>query len=367
MTNGPFISYAQNGEDVVLHRALRSIERGRYIDVGANDPTIDSVTRWFYEAGWRGITVEPVHEYADRQRSERPEDFLVEAAVTERSGERVTLLDVPGTGLSTLDEAIGRQHRSAGYPVRAITAATIRLDDALRHAGWSASDDIHFMCVDVEGGEAAVLASIDLAQWRPWIIVAEATRPQTDEPSYEQWEPALVGAGYRFAMFDGLSRFYVADERWAELHRSLAAPANPLDDFVPYRMLQLQDELAELHRLLAAERSVAAELRAEQADLNDRVTRAELAHAAGAQRSADFASRERQAIRSALAWRTRAVEAWAARAADSAVSVDADELAFLRRQTHMLTTEMTAIRQTVSWRLTKPLRVVRLLGRRGST
>ncbi|HZF37393.1 MAG TPA: FkbM family methyltransferase, partial [Blastocatellia bacterium] len=44
-----FISYAQNFEDVMLWRALKHIDRGFYIDVGANDPDLDSVTKAFYE------------------------------------------------------------------------------------------------------------------------------------------------------------------------------------------------------------------------------------------------------------------------------------------------------------------------------
>ena len=34
----PFISFAQNLEDVVLHRALSEITHGFYVDVGANSP-----------------------------------------------------------------------------------------------------------------------------------------------------------------------------------------------------------------------------------------------------------------------------------------------------------------------------------------
>ena len=34
----PFISYAQNYEDVILWRALRDVEHGFYVDVGAADP-----------------------------------------------------------------------------------------------------------------------------------------------------------------------------------------------------------------------------------------------------------------------------------------------------------------------------------------
>ncbi len=42
-----FVSFAQNREDVVLHRALEGVTRGRYIDVGANDPAHESVTKAF--------------------------------------------------------------------------------------------------------------------------------------------------------------------------------------------------------------------------------------------------------------------------------------------------------------------------------
>jgi len=47
-----FVSYAQNFEDVLLWRALHDVEHGRYLDVGAHDPVIDSVSLAFYEAGW---------------------------------------------------------------------------------------------------------------------------------------------------------------------------------------------------------------------------------------------------------------------------------------------------------------------------
>ena len=53
-----FISYAQNFEDVMLWRALKHINNGFYIDIGANDPVVDSVSLAFYENGWRGVHVE---------------------------------------------------------------------------------------------------------------------------------------------------------------------------------------------------------------------------------------------------------------------------------------------------------------------
>jgi hypothetical protein len=56
----PFISYAQNYEDVMLLRAFKDVAHGFFIDVGANDPIGDSVTCAFYQRGWVGINIEPL-------------------------------------------------------------------------------------------------------------------------------------------------------------------------------------------------------------------------------------------------------------------------------------------------------------------
>ena len=60
-----FISYAQNFEDVLLNRVFRDRLDGSYIDIGALHPTIDSVTKAFYDRGWSGINIEPIKAYHD--------------------------------------------------------------------------------------------------------------------------------------------------------------------------------------------------------------------------------------------------------------------------------------------------------------
>ena len=55
----PINSYAQNFEDVMLFRALGHVKKGFYLDIGAGEPEIDSVTKLFYSLGWTGVNVEP--------------------------------------------------------------------------------------------------------------------------------------------------------------------------------------------------------------------------------------------------------------------------------------------------------------------
>lgn len=312
MTAEPFVSYAQNGEDVVLWRALHTIASGTYVEVGANHPTDFSVSRAFYDRGWSGVCVEPVAGFAHLLREARPRDVVVEAAVVDSDESTVTLHVIDDTGLSTVVQSVGREHGSAGWPVRDVVVPALRLDQILAE---HVTGDIHFLLVDVEGAEEQVLRSVDLEKWRPWVIVVEATAPMSNHPTHSSWEPRLLDAGYDFCLFDGLSRFYVAQEHRDELARSLAYPACVLDAYVPRRTFELQQQLR------------ARDLERDQ--LNAEIVR----------------------------WRGQVLERWAQATATAlsmpgAGGVSTHEAARLRA-------ELEQVHRTLSWRVTKPLRTVR--------
>ena len=75
------ISYAQNFEDVVLNRVFHAVQQGRYIDIGAYDPVVDSVTKHFYDRGWSGVNVEPVTRFHEKFVATRPRDWNINSAV----------------------------------------------------------------------------------------------------------------------------------------------------------------------------------------------------------------------------------------------------------------------------------------------
>jgi FkbM family methyltransferase len=149
-----FVSYAQNFEDVLLWRALQGVEGGFYIDVGAGHPDNDSVTRAFYDRGWRGINVEPTAEFTRRLAAARPRDVNLQLALGEHPG-RAVLFAVDGTGLSTMEPAAVEAIRKAGMEVRTTEVDVDTLASLCRN---HAPATIHFLKVDVEGAERAVLA-----------------------------------------------------------------------------------------------------------------------------------------------------------------------------------------------------------------
>jgi len=83
-----FVSYAQNFEDVMLWRALRQVAHGFYIDVGAGHPDESSVTRAFYDRGWRGLNIEPSEHYFQRLAAARPLDTNLQLALGRRRARR---------------------------------------------------------------------------------------------------------------------------------------------------------------------------------------------------------------------------------------------------------------------------------------
>ncbi|TDB80986.1 FkbM family methyltransferase [Actinomadura sp. KC216] len=135
-----------------------------------------------------------------------------------------------GGGLSTLRRDVLEMHLADGWRHEELRVEVVTLETVL---GSYANPGFDLLKVDVEGAEAAVLRSADLRAWRPRAIVVEATVPLTARPSHQKWEPHVLEAGYRLALFDGLNRFYARNDE-PKLHERLAVPANVLDNYIPY-------------------------------------------------------------------------------------------------------------------------------------
>ncbi|UJS24350.1 FkbM family methyltransferase [Thiothrix winogradskyi] len=241
-----FVSYAQNYEDVMLWRAFHAVDKGFFIDVGANAPVADSVTYLFYERGWRGINIEPVAQWFAMLAESRVADINLNVAISD-TADSLILYDVPDTGLATADPEIAERHRQEGFKLSECSVPAVTLDAVCKQY---APNTIHFLKIDVEGVETAVIRSIDLERYRPQIILVEATLPNSTEVRYAEWEMLITGKRYDFVYFDGLNRFYVAQEV-GHLREVFIAPPNVLDDFMPYREVILRDMIAHLQERLA--------------------------------------------------------------------------------------------------------------------
>jgi len=254
-SDGRRISYAQNGEDIVLLRCFEGQESGVWVDVGANHPVNDSVTKNFSDLGWTGINIEPVQSFFEELVAQRPADTNVLAAVSDETGGLVFHQNLSNLDLSTFDEELSRIYRERGDELVELEVPIRRLDDICeKHV---AGRTIDFLKVDTEGHEAAVLRSHDFERFPVRVLLAEATPARLPE-----LVDLLASRGMQFVTFDGLNSWFVSDAAGDALFEKARRPPSPVLDWyhpaVYLRALQAQEDRilaldAELRAAVAAE------------------------------------------------------------------------------------------------------------------
>jgi len=350
-----FVSYSQNSEDVLLWRALGHVKNGFYIDIGANDPVEHSVTKAFYDHGWRGISVEPLPSFHQAFEEQRPRDVNLAIAAGATDGE-LTLYDVPAVrGWASPDESVAELHRSEGHvvaelkvPVRTLAAI------CAEHV----QGDIHFLKIDVEGFEGEVLRGMDFKRWRPWVLVIEATLPNSRATNHETWEHLVTSQGYTYAWFDGLNRYYVAAEH-PDLLALLDIQPNVFDDYITHHLDSAWQQIDALRAESGHGWQRAAELERHVLDYQER---AEF----DARAAAELAQRGER-LRHELA--TVRQELRASEAQLQQVELQAQTLTAQLHETAAwgkdLEQRLLATLSSTSWRITAPLRFIARRGPNG--
>jgi FkbM family methyltransferase len=218
------LSYAQNMEDVVLARLFDGMAPGFYVDIGGGHAGADNVTFHAYLQGWRGIVVEPQDSLGALYRRVRPRDVFVQALVGQAEGTLELFEATTFHGLSTASTRHASAAEAAGIEGRRVIKPVTTLSSlCAAHAPGA----IDVLKIDVEGHEAEVIAGNDWSRFRPRVVVVEAIEPLSMKDASHRFEPQLLAAGYRFAFFDNLNRWYLADEAVEALAQRF--PATPPD------------------------------------------------------------------------------------------------------------------------------------------
>lgn len=186
--------YAQFGEDVLLDALIDPhCAPGTYVDVGAWHPKKFSNTYFLYRRGWRGVNIDLDAAKIEAFQLARPGDVNVCAAVSD-ARRRVRVFSFGRYGLgSTIDSEHARMQDRSPSGTREVETRT--LDEILagtRYAGQA----IDLLSIDAEGHDYPVLRSIDLATYRPQIIVIESYAHTVDEILRSPAYLYLVARGY---------------------------------------------------------------------------------------------------------------------------------------------------------------------------
>lgn len=208
--DGYTISYAQNREDLLASAFFPDIEKGFYVDVGANHPIRHSVTKILYSKGWRGINVEPNPAMFELIECDRKEDINLNIGISNKGGElnlRLYHSSDGLAGLSTFSPFTKESYTSntseetknySDIKVKVKTLYDIFIENNIK--------EIHFMKVDVEGFEYEVLEGNDWNKFRPQLICIEANHLVKD------WHKYLESKKYKVVFNDGLNDYLLSEE-----------------------------------------------------------------------------------------------------------------------------------------------------------
>lgn len=238
----PVVSYAQNREDIIIDAFFKGMDRGTYVDIGANHPVADSVTKYFYLKGWSGVDIEPNEELAKLIKADRPRDHVITKGVSNKT-EKAIFRIYKNTGLSTYSEEIKNESgniydifKDEYKDVETQIDTLGNILDSIPGLG-----DIHFMKVDIEGMEYEALEANNWKKYRPELICIEANHSNKD------WHQLLDDANYTKFFNDGLNDYYARKD--SERLKNFAFPESVLMHypkvvpFIPHESkLRVSDE-----------------------------------------------------------------------------------------------------------------------------
>lgn len=194
--------YSQNKEDLIIKGFLGNKRTGFYIDVGANDPTLDSVTKLFYDEGWTGINIEPIPRIYEKIKKARSRDINLNIGLGSSNTQIEFREFLNGDGLSTFDSKMKKNDKFShkDYTVKVRTLNSIIEE-------FAPNKRIDFLKIDVEGYEEEVLNGINLKKHRPTLICIEA-----NHIGEKDWRGKITDNRYIEAFFDGVNKYYIAEE-----------------------------------------------------------------------------------------------------------------------------------------------------------
>lgn len=192
------LSYAQEGEDLLLERIFEEDLSGFYIDVGAHHPKRFSNTYMFYKKGWRGINIDAMPESMSLFKNVRPLDINLEVGISQLA-QTLTYYMFNEPALNGFDKQISesRDNNNSFKIIGRKEIPTFPLHELLDKY-LPAGQEISFLSVDVEGLDLEVLKSNDWDKYRPKIVLVEILSLSFENLLKSETHTYLSSKGYAF-------------------------------------------------------------------------------------------------------------------------------------------------------------------------
>ena len=218
-------SYSQSGEDLLIDFVVNAlgISEVTYLDIGAYHPSHFSNTFLFYQRGSRGVLVEPDPELFEVIRTARPRDICINAGIGTDEATGATFYVMSTRTLNTFSEKEAKRYEEMERQriEATLQIPMIRLNDVIEQKFGGQCPT--FISIDIEGFDYEVLATLDLARFRPPIICVETlTYSESREGIKDTRAKMLLTVNGYFEYADTyINSIFVDEARW----RASAPPA----------------------------------------------------------------------------------------------------------------------------------------------
>jgi hypothetical protein len=191
--------YSQMGQDKWVSEAVfPGVHRGFFLDVGSGDGTRMSNTKALEEKGWRGICIDPFPKNMQARTCQ-----VFKEVVSNETGRTVQFFAHPGLWGGIVDTlSDNRKKIMDTAPVVDFTTVTLR--DILERA--KAPRFIHYVSLDIEGGEINALKGFPFDKYR---IGALTVEHNYFEPRRTDIRTLLESHGYKYVHTSNRDDFYV--------------------------------------------------------------------------------------------------------------------------------------------------------------
>jgi hypothetical protein len=186
----------------LVHSVFPGVTNGYFVDVGAGDGVKDSNTKVLEDVGWSGICIDPFPTNMNNRTC-----AVFKEVVDSATGRKVRFRAAGIFG--GIDDYLGL-FKDYEFVKRSelVEFTTTTLEDILARA--KAPSFIHYISLDIEGGELEALKAFPFSKYR---VGAFTIEHNFDEPKRKQINALLESKGYRRVRSVVQDDYYVLDQK----------------------------------------------------------------------------------------------------------------------------------------------------------
>jgi FkbM family methyltransferase len=184
-------------EQELIRGFFNNKKNGFYVDVGANEPIIESQTYHLEQLGWSGLLIEPLPHYINILQAQRSGVVVGYACSSPENHGKVLDIIVAG-GHSTLNDApIAINSNSNELAQVGCRTLDSILEENKVPVGFE------FISIDIEGHEMEMFKGFSLDHWKPQLVLLE------DHVINHEKHRQMSQYGYQVILRTGLNSWYV--------------------------------------------------------------------------------------------------------------------------------------------------------------